>query len=815
MTQSFVAAQTYPGATPQLGFLAPMLYQLGNGGHADSYYRDIVCGNTANPTAGPDGDAATRGWDAATGWGEPDWFNFATGVALSLGATNLSVPASRRPALRLDLREDAEQLDRACVLLPDDDDVLHGRHAPPAQPRGTASSWPAAPGARSTRSSRAPTAARRWFPSNSDMFSIACTSASTCIEVGAGGRERRTTRRRHDAGRDVATAAGNNKPLTQVTCPSASTCYAVGDRGNAMKSSDGGQTWSWLNTTDGNPLYGLSCPTRVHLLRDGHLRPRRQDGRRRRVLDVAADPDHDAGHRRAGLRRSEPVRGPDGDLVLRRLARASPPAFTSCRAARRSRAPTRRSSRRPTAARTGCARRATPAPATTCTHLVPARHDDLHGRRPWRQDRHHDRPRRPGRRDVGTTSMLNSVTCLSTSFCMAVGQNGTVDIFNGATWTATTGNGGTGMLASVACLDAAVLRDRQAGRDHRHHERRRPLDAAGRRRHDAADERRSPARARARCYAPATPARSWRPRTAARPGCRRRAGRPATSTASPASRRARLRRPSARRGTARFTTDGSTWNAGTTGTTQRAERRRRALGDSLRRGRRAPGRSSPPPTAARPGRRRTSGDDGRPERGRLPVGGAATRRAPASGGAVMLKSTDGGSTWAAQTSGTAHGAERHRLRQRLDLLRRRRGRHHLVDQRRRRDLAAAGQPAQRPDDGAQRNEPSRQRRGLHAARCIVGAGSQGDIVHTPLLTVTVNASSVYGTTPQPERAGREQRGDLLLARRRRLRTSPAALTCSTTADRRERRRHVPGQLRAAASPTTASASSTTTPAPRT
>ena len=49
-------------------------------GTADSYYRDVQCGNTANPTSGPDGDAAIKGWDAATGWGEPDWFNFATGL---------------------------------------------------------------------------------------------------------------------------------------------------------------------------------------------------------------------------------------------------------------------------------------------------------------------------------------------------------------------------------------------------------------------------------------------------------------------------------------------------------------------------------------------------------------------------------------------------------------------------------------------------------------------------------------------------------------------------------------------------------------
>ena len=60
VTQNFIAAQTYPGATPAIGFTAPVLYQLGNSGHYASYFRDITCGNTANPTSGPDGDAATR-----------------------------------------------------------------------------------------------------------------------------------------------------------------------------------------------------------------------------------------------------------------------------------------------------------------------------------------------------------------------------------------------------------------------------------------------------------------------------------------------------------------------------------------------------------------------------------------------------------------------------------------------------------------------------------------------------------------------------------------------------------------------------------
>ena len=95
MTEAFLAQQTYGGApTPPLGFEAPMLYQLGTSSHYGSYFYDVVCGNTANPSGGPDGDAAGAGWDPATGWGEIDWFNYSTGYAIALGATDLSQPAS-------------------------------------------------------------------------------------------------------------------------------------------------------------------------------------------------------------------------------------------------------------------------------------------------------------------------------------------------------------------------------------------------------------------------------------------------------------------------------------------------------------------------------------------------------------------------------------------------------------------------------------------------------------------------------------------------------------------------------------------------
>ena len=296
-----------------------MLYQLGNSGHCDSYYRDVDCGNTANPTSGPDGDAATKGWDAATGWGEPDWFNFATGYAITLGATNLSQPAVAHDRhFAWTLREDAEQLDRARVLVPVGVDLLRGRrrlgrHAVVRQvPRRR----------RLGRGEHvlqdAPTAARRWFPSNSDMFSIACTSSSTCASRSApaaasGGRptaaprgptsrRRRqqqaahadhvpeqldllrgrrprqrdeVDRRRRRPGRGCTSTDGN--PIYGLSCPSTTVCYATDIYAHVIKTADGGATWTWQTTPITTP-----------------------------GVDVA------------GLRRAEPVRRPDGDLVLRR-----------------------------------------------------------------------------------------------------------------------------------------------------------------------------------------------------------------------------------------------------------------------------------------------------------------------------------------------------------------------------------------------------------------------------------------------------------------------------------------------------------------
>jgi photosystem II stability/assembly factor-like uncharacterized protein len=447
-TENFVSAQTYPGSAPALGFVAPVLYQLGNGGNYDSYFHDIQCGNTASPTSAPDGDAAQPGWDAATGWGEPDWFNFATGYALSLGATNLSVPSSL-----------AQGFNWTCAKTPSNS-TERGISCPSSTvcyAVGSASGgtpWPAkflpsgSWGAANTFF-ESTDGGQTWFPSNSDMLSIACTGGASCIEVGDGGRARETT----DGGgtwTDVAT--GFDKALTQVNCPSSSICYAVGDRGTALKSSDGGQSWSYLQSTDGNPLYGLSCPSTTvcyatdiyaHLLKtaDGgaswtwQSTPVTTPG-----VDVAQSggPNPFAGLIAIACTDVSTcvASGLYANVSGQTLPSTDPPIVTTTDGGTTWTLQTSNAGSGNYLHAIACL------PGTTTCYAVGRGGTIVSTTNltTWTA------------MTSGTTNLLDSIYCPGGSaFCIAVGQNGTVDTFDGTNWTATSGNGGNGTLADVAC----------------------------------------------------------------------------------------------------------------------------------------------------------------------------------------------------------------------------------------------------------------------------------------------------------------------------------------------------------------------------
>ena len=255
-TENFIAAQTYPGPKPAIGFEGPVIYALG-AANSNAYFRDVLCGNTASPGSSPDGDAAQPGWDPATGWGAPDWFHFATGYAMQLGATGLSVPSSDSQNYSWTCAKTPSNSSERSISFPSSTvgfavGAASGTTPWPAKflPSG---SWGAVNTFFQTSDGGA-----TWVPSNSDMLSVACTSTSACVEVGDGGVIKTTS---NSGATWTAVSSGDDKALTQVACPGSGVCYAAGDRGIVLKSTDSGQTWSYLQSTDGNPIYGLSCPT--------------------------------------------------------------------------------------------------------------------------------------------------------------------------------------------------------------------------------------------------------------------------------------------------------------------------------------------------------------------------------------------------------------------------------------------------------------------------------------------------------------------------------------------------------------------------
>jgi photosystem II stability/assembly factor-like uncharacterized protein len=744
VAESFISAQTYPGPTPHIGWVAPLLYQLGNSGHADSYYRDIQCGNTANPTSGPDGDAATKGWDAATGWGEPDWFNYATGIAQLDGATNLSTPASLSQHFSWSCAKTPSNSSERAFSCPTTGTCYAVGAASGGTPWYgkfiTSGAW----GAVNTFF-KSTDGGQSWFPSNSDMFSIACTSGTSCIEVGAGGRERKTS----DGGStwsDVATAPGNNKPLTQVTCPSSSVCYAVGDRGNAMKSTDGGATWTWLNTTDGNPLYGLSCPTTsVCYATDiyAHVMKTADGGA---TWTWQSTPVTTPGTNVPGSGGPNPFAGlmaiscsdvntcvASGLYVVvsgQTIPSTDPPIVTTTDGGATWVRQTSNAGSGSYLHAISCL------PGTTTCFAV--------GR---------------GGRIVtttdlatwtvmtsNTTSMLNSITCLSATFCMASGQGGTIDVYNGSTWTATPGNGGTGFLASVTCVDTTTcyatgkqgvtIATTNGGASW--------TQQAGGGTTQQMNGVSCPTAST--CFAvgnggtiltTSNGGQTWLAQTSGTTN--------ALNAVSCTSTTACVAVGAA--GTARVTTDGSTWNAGTTGTTQALN----GVSCSSASQCAAVGALGTALTSSTGGSTWSAGTSGTtvtltavscPSASACYADGAVS-----AGSAVILKSTDGGSTWAAQASGTPAALNGVACVDASNCIADGTSGTVLATVNGGSSWAQRGNPISGPTTALNATNIALNGATCTSARCLIGLGAQGDILTTPILTVTVTASGAFGTTP--------------------------------------------------------------------
>ena len=441
-TENFVAAQSYSGPTPSIGFEGPIMYMLGNSGNYSDYYRDILCGNGAYPAGGPDGAAALPGWDQASGWGAVDWLHYSTGYAQQLGALGLATPSSL-----------SQNYQWTCDQTPGNP-TEHGISFPSTSVGyavGTATSqpWfttylPSGSWGGTNTFVKTTNGGQTWVPSNADMLGVACTSSSNCIEVGDGGVINATTN-----GGTTWTPEPSvyHDALTQVACPSSTVCFAAGDRGTVLKSTDGGNTWSFTATDDGNTIYGLSCPTTSNCYAVnnwGSVLVTTNGGTSWTLQDTPVTTP------------AINVAGSGGPNPYAGLFGISCPSATTCVAV---------GGYTPSGAEpivtttnggaTWTAQTSTDTAnnlfgvscatgTTTCVAVgaggTVLQTTDLAD---WTA------------MTSGTAKVMTGVTCLSSTNCVATGQTGTIDVLSGSTWTPSTSTfAASGFLASVTCLSA-------------------------------------------------------------------------------------------------------------------------------------------------------------------------------------------------------------------------------------------------------------------------------------------------------------------------------------------------------------------------
>ena len=192
VTQNFVAAQTYSGPKPQLGFVGADAVPA----RKRRPLRELLPRRRVRQHGEPDERPGRR--RRHEGLGRGDRLGRAGLVQLR---DRLRARARRDEpehaglavaALQLGLREDAENSTVRSIACPSVSTCYAVGNPSGATPWYGKFLPSGAWGAVNTFLKSSDGGAS-WFPSNSDMFSIACTSSSTCIEVGAGGRERRTT----------------------------------------------------------------------------------------------------------------------------------------------------------------------------------------------------------------------------------------------------------------------------------------------------------------------------------------------------------------------------------------------------------------------------------------------------------------------------------------------------------------------------------------------------------------------------------------------------------------------------------------------
>jgi subtilase family serine protease len=88
---ALASQQAVSNGLPRLGFLNPLIYQIGQGSFYGEAFHDITVGNNTNSIS-PTKFYATAGYDLCTGWGTPNGTNLINLLAPALTPVVLSAP---------------------------------------------------------------------------------------------------------------------------------------------------------------------------------------------------------------------------------------------------------------------------------------------------------------------------------------------------------------------------------------------------------------------------------------------------------------------------------------------------------------------------------------------------------------------------------------------------------------------------------------------------------------------------------------------------------------------------------------------------
>jgi photosystem II stability/assembly factor-like uncharacterized protein len=98
-------------------------------------------------------------------------------------------------------------------------------------------------------------------PTGEPLFAVSCPLSTVCYVAGVGGLVETTANK---GATWTVLNAGVTAAITGITCVDPLTCVAIDSAGDAIKTINGGTSWTRVAVSAGIPLFGLACPNDLH-----------------------------------------------------------------------------------------------------------------------------------------------------------------------------------------------------------------------------------------------------------------------------------------------------------------------------------------------------------------------------------------------------------------------------------------------------------------------------------------------------------------------------------------------------------------------